>query len=487
MPLNNKKKNTASGALYNEFLDQVPADAEWLIFCDSNLEFLDNPAFALTYLDKHALYGIWGARLVSNADGDLFQECVGQIFFQEAQGQRTLFSGIKSDGAQLGADTLDFCLIVHADTIREYSLRFDPALTALHIEDFCLRAEEHGLPVFVLNLHACTHKHPHKTDSAALAADAERCADKYLNSPARAGTHILFGNTGGRSAQGRVVFTEQCGVDGSVIYHRPVKGQDQNMPVVLAAKMMKPGSRVLDIGCAGGDTGIFLKEALGAKLWGMEYNAGSLGRAESTGVYEKLYAQDLTALDIDKYADFYGFFDYILILDVLEHLTDPGLVLKKLSALLKKGAAFLLSIPNLGHAYPVLNLLNNDFTYADYGILDATHIKFFTWKSLANSLAAWGFKVEDSKASFVIPDDFKAMRAPKHLPQQFYDYLAGNMHFFACQYIIKAVPSDWDSPALSRHNMSGLRQSVNRNPLGLKAKKPALRAFLQQVALARKN
>lgn len=75
-------------------------------------------------------------------------------------------------------------------------------------------------------------------------------------------------------------------------------------------------------------------------------------------------------------------YDYIIALDVLEHLENPEHVLILLKKLLQKDGKILLSIPNLAHNAVILELLNNDFRYHDLGLLDQTHVHFFAYKSI---------------------------------------------------------------------------------------------------------
>lgn len=70
-------------------------------------------------------------------------------------------------------------------------------------------------------------------------------------------------------------------------------------------------------------------------------------------------------------------FDYIIFADVLEHLREPGKVLKSARKLLKSKGEILISFPNIAHNAVVINLFNNKFEYDKYGILDETHVKFY--------------------------------------------------------------------------------------------------------------
>lgn len=79
-------------------------------------------------------------------------------------------------------------------------------------------------------------------------------------------------------------------------------------------------------------------------------------------------------------------YDYIIILDVLEHVRNPLEVLQKVTYLLKTDGQLLVSIPNIAHNSVILGLLKNEFQYTDVGLLDNTHVHFFTYESVLKLL-----------------------------------------------------------------------------------------------------
>ena len=83
-------------------------------------------------------------------------------------------------------------------------------------------------------------------------------------------------------------------------------------------------------------------------------------------------------------------FDYIIFSDVLEHLSNPEKVLKECIGFLKKNGTILVSIPNVAHNSILIDLYNDEFNYAKTGLLDRTHIHFFTHKSFMKMLKKLG-------------------------------------------------------------------------------------------------
>ena len=91
-----------------------------------------------------------------------------------------------------------------------------------------------------------------------------------------------------------------------------------------------------------------------------------------------------------------GKFDLILALDVLEHLADPQSVINDLVARLTEGVRIIVSLPNVSHLSVIAGLaLRREFEYRDAGILDRTHLRFFTEKSAVRLLRQSGLSVTD--------------------------------------------------------------------------------------------
>jgi hypothetical protein len=93
--------------------------------------------------------------------------------------------------------------------------------------------------------------------------------------------------------------------------------------------------------------------------------------------------------------------DAVLAADTLEHLSDPGRMLRLIHDALPPGAPLLLSVPNIANLYVRLNLLVGRFPYADRGLLDRTHRVFFTRSLLRRLLASAGFLLEREVVSAI--------------------------------------------------------------------------------------
>ena len=101
------------------------------------------------------------------------------------------------------------------------------------------------------------------------------------------------------------------------------------------------------------------------------------------------------------YADYQ--YDYIVFADVLEHLRNPQKALEEASKLLKEQGKILLSIPNVAHNAVLMALIEDDFPYRPTGLLDNTHIHFFTKKTIAAMLNNIDLNIYKFSAIIVSP------------------------------------------------------------------------------------
>lgn len=90
-------------------------------------------------------------------------------------------------------------------------------------------------------------------------------------------------------------------------------------------------------------------------------------------------------------------YDYVIMLDVIEHIRNPHNVLAYIKSLLKEDGEILLSTPNISHNAIIINLLNDEFKYNPLGILDETHVKLYTEKSIQRLVKESGLYIYDIK------------------------------------------------------------------------------------------
>jgi len=150
--------------------------------------------------------------------------------------------------------------------------------------------------------------------------------------------------------------------------------------------------RILEIGCGTGATGSALKNRLpGLYYVGLEIDDRAVEIAQTR--LDRVLKVDLGAINRLCLPLEPESFDLLIAADVLEHLYDPWQILYVLRGFLKAKGKALLSIPNTQNIYLIAQLVMGHWTYQKYGLLDATHIRFFTWKEIEKLLTGTGFRI----------------------------------------------------------------------------------------------
>lgn len=147
-------------------------------------------------------------------------------------------------------------------------------------------------------------------------------------------------------------------------------------------RYVPPKSRVLDIGCATGRRGAWLREHLQCQVVGVEFNPEMAEIARTR--CDDVHVADLE--DLPELPEPDASFDVLIFGDVLEHLRNPDQVLRYLQRYLSRDGCVLISLPNFLFLFVRIKVVLGLFRYTEYGILDKTHLRFFT-KATAGELA----------------------------------------------------------------------------------------------------
>ena len=154
-------------------------------------------------------------------------------------------------------------------------------------------------------------------------------------------------------------------------------------------------SVLLEVGCGEGAFGGNLKAmryeaGTPIEVWGVEIDETAAGKAAA--VLDRVLQGDVTAVLSDLPM---GHFDCVVLNDVIEHVPDPEALLRSLRPLLKPGGRLVASIPNVRYFFNVVDLaVHGRWDYTEEGILDRTHLRFFTRSSMIRLLEDCGFNVE---------------------------------------------------------------------------------------------
>jgi len=188
------------------------------------------------------------------------------------------------------------------------------------------------------------------------------------------------------------------------------------------------GSRVLEVGCATGFMAEHLTRARGCLVTGVEQDPDAARVA--AGRCARLVVGDVENPAL--LARCAGEYDVIVFADVLEHLRDPATVLRALAGYLAPGGRVLASIPNVAHWSIRWRLLVGRWEYQERGILDRTHLRFFTRRSALRLFQQAGLAVIGADGVWGFPRVF-------YPPDAVQTWLAGRLPgLFMIQFIIEA-------------------------------------------------
>jgi methionine biosynthesis protein MetW len=168
-------------------------------------------------------------------------------------------------------------------------------------------------------------------------------------------------------------------------YENPSRDPEE-VAMKIASHVLR-GSRVLDVGCGTGCISELIAGQCDAELTGIEPDADRVAMARSRGL--DIVEGYLT----EEFFGLHGKFDAILFVDVLEHLSSPGVLLRMARAGLNPGGRVVVSVPNIAHWSVRSRLLRGKFDFGRFGIMDATHLRWFTRRTLGELFERMGYEV----------------------------------------------------------------------------------------------
>nr|WP_297425908.1 class I SAM-dependent methyltransferase [uncultured Actinotalea sp.] len=234
----------------------------------------------------------------------------------------------------------------------------------------------------------------------------------------------------------------------------------------LMVHLVGADRRVLDVGCATGYLGAALKER-GCTVSGVEIDPEAAVRARE--VLDEVVVADLASVRLTEHFE-PGSFDVVVLGDVLEHLTDPLRLLRDARDVLVPGGSVVISLPNVSHADVRLALLQGRWRYGDRGLLDRTHVVFFTVDSLLRLLAAAGLVAVDLRRTTTPPLTTEVEVDPGSLPEGVLEWVSAQPEATTYQFVLRAVVDDADGRVLAvaaerdalRSTVRDLRVQVGR-------------------------
>ena len=194
---------------------------------------------------------------------------------------------------------------------------------------------------------------------------------------------------------------------------------------------------ILDVGTADGYLGALLKQQ-GHSLVGVEIDCAAAERARP--YYDTIHSVDIEDFDFP----YRNHFDIVLFADVLEHLRRPEEILRRCLPCLKPDGEIIVSVPNVANLFIRMSLLLGYFEYTERGILDRTHLRFYTRSTLQRLLQSCGYRIVEIKPTPVpiqlaLPVTSSRFFAPLHELH----YLCTRIWqgFMGYQFVVTAVPA----------------------------------------------
>jgi len=171
------------------------------------------------------------------------------------------------------------------------------------------------------------------------------------------------------------------------------QSNDPDEVVGVLSSMIPDGARVLDIGCGTGSVSAQLISNRNVSLVGIEPDPARARLARDRGITVRS-----TYLSTDLIREL-GPFDVVVFADVLEHLPDPWRLLVLAKSALTPSGRIIVSVPNVAHWSVRTDLLRGRFLYRDTGIMDATHLRWFTEAGIRYLLESAHLSVESVRAT----------------------------------------------------------------------------------------
>lgn len=219
-------------------------------------------------------------------------------------------------------------------------------------------------------------------------------------------------------------------------YDPDVDFSDENLSQPLLAALVGEDKKVLDIGCATGYLAALLRER-GCQVDGVEYDPVMAEQAAPH--VDRLEVGDVQAMDLPALFGGHSY-DAVVLGDVLEHLTDPLRVLRSALGLLKPGGFFAISLPNVAHGSVRLGLLKGRFRYTPTGLLDDTHLRFFTLESVLDLMTAAGLAVVELRRTTAELFSTEVEVFEGDFPVELVALVAAEPEATTYQFVFRAVP-----------------------------------------------
>lgn len=179
----------------------------------------------------------------------------------------------------------------------------------------------------------------------------------------------------------------------NVYTFKDFEGSSHRILMKLIRKFAPEGGTLIDLGAAGGELGDSIRDHFDRTI-GFEFQIDCLGELQDR-------FDEVVICDLEKLRGLPAAIDAVVCADVIEHLRDAPALLRLIHGSLTPGGYFFLSVPNIANITVRLGLLFGVFEYRDRGILDNTHLRFYTLRTIRRDVENAGFRIVAVRGSSV--------------------------------------------------------------------------------------
>jgi len=179
----------------------------------------------------------------------------------------------------------------------------------------------------------------------------------------------------------------------NVYTFKDFEGSSHRILIDLIRRHARRGGTLLDLGAAGGELGYELRDFFQRRI-GFEFDTDRM--AELRGRFDHIVIADLETVTRLPAA-----LDAIVLADILEHLRDPASLLGLVREALASEGRLFVSVPNIANVTVRLGLLFGIFEYRERGILDETHLRFYTMRAIKRQIERAGFRIVAVRGSSI--------------------------------------------------------------------------------------
>jgi len=220
----------------------------------------------------------------------------------------------------------------------------------------------------------------------------------------------------------------------------------------FVARLVGGNKKVLEIGAGPGSITKVLKYNNNCEVVGLERDETALPKLSQ--FCKKVFQADLNEPDWDRMLIDETPFDVVVSADVLEHVYEPLAVLKKIKQLMSDSGEVVVSVPHASHLAIIACLLDEDFQYRDWGLLDRTHIRFFGLKNIQELFRSAGLKIIDARFVITPPEESEFAKKWHKLPQGIRNELKNYEKGYIYQVVVKAVSQEYPGHEIELMNLS---------------------------------